>query len=139
MHIYNLLFEIFWWIIKKQKRAHWESNPGLRTRNPMHYHYAIRPSQIYSTQIHYIPFVISKIIYSPSSFSQLFSSCSSHIILSGLQDILFYNVSHLITILIFLSICLIIANLSIWAYFSFALETVLITNSTSSVICDFAL
>ena len=28
-----------------KKRAHWESNPGLRTRNPMHYHYAIRPFQ----------------------------------------------------------------------------------------------
>ena len=28
-----------------KKRAHWESNPGLRTRNPMHYHYAIRPCQ----------------------------------------------------------------------------------------------
>ena len=26
-----------------KKRAYWESNPSLRTRNPMHYHYAIRP------------------------------------------------------------------------------------------------
>ena len=44
-------------INKKQKRAHWESNPGLRTRNPMHYHYAIRPSQLHIQQIHYILFV----------------------------------------------------------------------------------
>ncbi len=31
--------------VVNKKRAHRESNPGLRTRNPMHYHYAIRPNQ----------------------------------------------------------------------------------------------
>ena len=39
-----------------KKRAHWESNPGLRTRNPMHYHYAIRPSHLILLSLSFILF-----------------------------------------------------------------------------------